>query len=628
MFRGKNNVSTILRYIALGFGALLVGMQVGYTVHYTSRSTQSDVHRDAYKYMVALHDMEAEGLISDSDLKYLVAQHRSAVGGEGASAVQALLEKRVNDDRTESSKLRSTGNSPVQVDVVQTNVENADSKLEANGVATPNGLCDGGNPRKKKLVFIKTHKTGSSTVTNILHRVIQNYGYAPAVPTGNLYYAWPSQNERAIIDSVDPRIPGPYNIAGSGHSRYNRQAYDKIMGPGTHYVTVVRWNLHDDCVLFEIGCFLNGSAVHHGCIACPFKVRDPRSHIYSSFSYWSVPSHVALNNGPQKLAAEDFVRDPEKYWKFLRQGDVDLLHNNMCYDLGGCENGRSDYQKFTPTNFRVKGMTLDEWIQQMVNEFSLIMITDYMDESLVLLKQLMCWKTEDIIYLGLKMKSKPRKGAKGSRPVRETKQNFKLTQEEVNAFAPIDVELYRYFNKSLWDKIEAQGDSFYDELHEYQDAMWEFSQKCRKRLGSNEYSDDAIRYFLEDDPSTPEEEKPCWEAVLDSGGFVKHLKREFGVHPSRTECIAQARNRHILQVRHNHPMDQELYKSMMQGVVEFRSTVDFTGTDAMHNGAADAVFSRCKPSFGQGGAGTMFHLAANFRYNQNKIKSVNPQLGL
>lgn len=39
---------------------------------------------------------------------------------------------------------------------------------------------------------------------------------------------------------------------------------------------------------------------------------------------------------------------------------------------------------------------------------------------------------------------------------------------------------------ALQDKIEAQGDSFYDELHEYQDAMWEFSQKCRKRLGSTE----------------------------------------------------------------------------------------------------------------------------------------------
>lgn len=116
------------------------------------------------------------------------------------------------------------------------------------------------------------------------------------------------------------------------------------------------------------------------------------------------------------------------------------------------------------------------------------------------------------------------------------------------------------------------------------------------------YSDDAIRYFLEDDPSTPEAEKPCWEAVLDSGGFVKHLKREFGVHPrsvvlvlrvmplhlyqcasctvahptpsyvllimllsflllclsnnSRTECIAQARNRHVLQASFKiHPRD-------------------------------------------------------------------------
>jgi len=50
----------------------------------------------------------------------------------------------------------------------------------------------------------------------------------------------PSSSTKAIVDSVDPRIPPPYNIAGSGHSRYNREAYDKIMGSGTHYVTVVR----------------------------------------------------------------------------------------------------------------------------------------------------------------------------------------------------------------------------------------------------------------------------------------------------------------------------------------------------------------------------------------------------
>ena len=125
-------------------------------------------------------------------------------------------------------------------------------------------------------------------------------------------------------------------------------------------------------------------------------------------------------------------------------------------------------------------------------------------------------------------------------------------------------------------KIEAQGDSFYEELHEYQSAMWDFSKRCKGVLGSNDYSDDTIRYYLEDDPTTPEADKACWEAVLDSGGFVKHLKREFGVHPSRTECIAQARNRHILQVRQDHPLDNELYKAMMQGIVEFKSAVDVT----------------------------------------------------
>ena len=41
------------------------------------------------------------------------------------------------------------------------------------------------------------------------------------------------------MESVDPRIPPPSTIAGSGHSRYNRKAYDRIMGANTHYVTVV-----------------------------------------------------------------------------------------------------------------------------------------------------------------------------------------------------------------------------------------------------------------------------------------------------------------------------------------------------------------------------------------------------
>ncbi len=32
----------------------------------------------------------------------------------------------------------------------------------------------------------------------------------------------------------------------------------------------------------------------------------------------------------------------------------------------------------------------------------------------------------------------------------QAEQKFKLTQAEVEAFSPIDVELYRYFNQTLW----------------------------------------------------------------------------------------------------------------------------------------------------------------------------------
>jgi hypothetical protein len=578
-----------LQFILLSFGSLLIGMQIGYTVHYTAiAGVGTNTH---YEFLLGLHDLLDEGLITEQELKLLVAEHRQVTGHINNKVITGEREGDTPDDDIPviTKPLLRTW------DIIDNGSidKNNDRRTSNNN---PRNLCDGGNAKQKKLVFIKTHKTGSSTVTNILHRVIQSYGYSPAVPTGNLYYAWPSIGENSIVESVDPRIKPPYNIAGSGHSRYNRRAYDRIMGPGTHYVTVVR---------------------------------NPRSHIYSSFSYWSVPSHIKFNKGPANVDVQDFIKDVKSYWKFLRRGDVDLLHNNMCYDLGGCANNRANYQAYEPINFKVKGTTVKQWVEQMNDEFSLILITDYMDESLVLLKQLMCWETKDIIYLGLKMKSKPRKGAENQQRVKQTP-TYKLTQSEVEAFAPIDTELYRFFNQSLWNKIEAQGPSFYDELHEYRGAMWEFSQRCRKVLGANEYSDDSIRYFLEDDPNTPEEDKPCWEAILDSGGFVKHLKREFGVHPSRTECIAQAQNRHILQIRHDHPLDEELYKVMLQGVVEFQSQVDFSG--AVHDQTKQAsgypTFARCKPSFSYNNGGSYFHLAANYRMDTGNIRTVNPQLGL
>lgn len=139
------NVTTAIKYFALGFGALLVGMQIGYTVHYTTvSSTQTDAgHREAYEYMVALHDMQAEGLISEADRQILVAKHRSEITGERQPAVAVknpFVQKHVANGNADGSSLR-------QVKTVAVN--------ESPSSSNANGLCDGRDPKNKKLVFIK-----------------------------------------------------------------------------------------------------------------------------------------------------------------------------------------------------------------------------------------------------------------------------------------------------------------------------------------------------------------------------------------------------------------------------------------------------------------------------------------
>ena len=45
-----------------------------------------------------------------------------------------------------------------------------------------------------------------------------------------------------------------------------------------------------------------------------------------------------------------------------------------------------------------------EAIQQMDQHFTLILLTDFFDESLILMKHLLCWDWDDIVYIKFKMR--------------------------------------------------------------------------------------------------------------------------------------------------------------------------------------------------------------------------------
>lgn len=69
------------------------------------------------------------------------------------------------------------------------------------------------------------------------------------------------------------------------------------------------------------------------------------------------------------------------------RSDRDLLENSMAFDLG--------LEKSSPKS------AVEALIAKLEHWF--VMITEYMDHSLVLLRRRMCWDLDDVVYYGIKV---------------------------------------------------------------------------------------------------------------------------------------------------------------------------------------------------------------------------------
>lgn len=92
----------------------------------------------------------------------------------------------------------------------------------------------------------------------------------------------------------------------------------------------------------------------------------------------------------------------------------------------------------------------EEYVQASLAEvekvFSLVMIAEYFDESLVLLRHLLSWDLDDILYFKLNMRKASSK--RSLTPRLATK---------IRSWNSLDTRLYDHFNASLWRQISALG---------------------------------------------------------------------------------------------------------------------------------------------------------------------------
>lgn len=273
-------------------------------------------------------------------------------------------------------------------------------------------------PKHTNIVFLKTHKTASSTMQSLLFRFAERHNLTIAFPkpSCDLQFCYPSffSSEFVHPDTL------PANLITS-HMRFRKSALQSIMPKDTKYITIIR---------------------------------EPASMFESLFIYCSphVQSFKKVPNGSLKA----FLDDPLRYYDPKDEHSI-YAHNTLTFDLGG-DNDRPATDVAYAHDF----------VAEMEKVFSLVMITEYFDESLVLLRHLLSWDLEDIRYIKLNARTESSK-----------KKLSPDVDAKTRAWNTIDAYIYDYFNASLWVKLSELGlDCVEEEVQLLQQAQKRLIKRC------------------------------------------------------------------------------------------------------------------------------------------------------
>ncbi|XP_070293197.1 galactosylceramide sulfotransferase [Salvelinus sp. IW2-2015] len=254
------------------------------------------------------------------------------------------------------------------------------------------GLCT----PKVDVMFMKTHKTASSTLLNILFRFGEKHRLKFAFPDSRNDFFYPSPFQRSQVKDYRPGMC--FNII-CNHMRFNAPEVAKVLPTDTSYITILR----DPAELFE-------SSFHYFGRLVPMT--------------WKIP-------GKDKVG--EFLRDPRHYF------DPDgfnsfYLKNLLFFDFG------------QDNTLELGDPRVEEGIRAIAGCFQLVMLVEHFEESLILLMDALCWEMDDLLFFKLNA----RKGSTVSKLTPE----LRAKALEWNA---VDWRLYQHFNATFWRKVEAYG---------------------------------------------------------------------------------------------------------------------------------------------------------------------------
>uniref|UniRef100_A0A8C5T383 Galactose-3-O-sulfotransferase 2 n=1 Tax=Malurus cyaneus samueli TaxID=2593467 RepID=A0A8C5T383_9PASS len=245
---------------------------------------------------------------------------------------------------------------------------------------------------KTDIVFLKVHKSASSTVMNILFRFGEMHNLTFAFPVGGgfqLYY--PHHFLAKFVQGFSPQSPRRFNIL-CHHMRFLQPEVQKVVPRSAVYFSILR---------------------------------NPVQLMESSFVYYKGASAFS-----RVRSLAEFLSQPYRYYS-PTSGDRHYARNLMTFDFG----------------FNPDGDSSPERVQLMLNaieaSFDFVLISEYFDESMVLLKEMLCWDLDSVVSFPLNSRDSSTKSPLPDDVV-----------EKLKAWNRLDWEIYTHFNRTFWERIE------------------------------------------------------------------------------------------------------------------------------------------------------------------------------
>ena len=335
------------------------------------------------------------------------------------------------------------------------------------------------------VLFLKTHKTGSTTIANIFFRYGDSRDFTFVLGHDTLI-GWPRRFQTSF--SLPIETPQPNFL--SSHTRYNQKPMNYLFPKATaKYVTILR---------------------------------NPVEQYESVFNYMGLGDVYGFGRDPTK-ALETFLNTGIEFKDLFKTASTRLARNPMSFDLGLAY---KFYQNVTAIN---------NYIAFLDKEFDLVMIMDYFDESVVLLKRLLSWELDDILYF----KSNERQDKERAVGLSDK------VKDKIKRWNAADELLFQYFNQTFWHKIEMEGKSFYDDLAAFRRKKEQISRICLTNGTSlqRQYSDKYVKSVLLKQNLIAESREQCERMTASENSYLAQLRRKQSIRLAGLRAVAEKEER-------------------------------------------------------------------------------------